>query len=172
MRMASYASCDLSDEVTDAHQVLEARAGCEAKPVAVLVMLSLAGAGPLASVAAAQQPVAPPPPAQPAAPPQMFQEDVKAAAPQRGTDIYDVGAVAATAAGFPFKIAICAIGSAFSIITFAATFGTRPDASAAILHEGCGGKAPWIVRGSDIRPRPSVSKAFDWETHRFTWEQQ
>ncbi|MBM3222054.1 MAG: hypothetical protein FJZ38_25890 [Candidatus Rokubacteria bacterium] len=133
------------------------------RAVAVLVMLSLAGAGPLASLAAAQQPVAP----------QMFQEDVKPAAPQRGMDVYDVGAVAATAAGFPFKIAICAIGTAVSIVTFAGTFGTRPDASAAILHEGCGGsKTPWIVRGSDIRPRPTVSKAFDWETHRFNWEQQ
>ena len=147
------------------------------RAVAVLVMLSLAGAGPLASLAAAQQPVAPPPatpapaPAQPVPPPQMFQEDVKGVPPHRGVDVYDVGAVAATAAGFPFKIAICGLGTAFSIITFAATFGTRPDASAEILTEGCGGKSHWIVRGSDIRPKPTVSKAFDWETHRFSWEQ-
>jgi hypothetical protein len=138
------------------------------RAVAVSVMLSLAWAGPLAPLAAAQQPVAPP--AQPVAPPQMFQEDVKPAPPQRGIDAYDVGAVAATALGFPFKVALCGLGTAFSIITFAATFASRPDASAAILHEGCGGKAPWIVRGSDIRPRPSVSRAFDWETHRFEWE--
>jgi len=144
------------------------------RAVAVLMMLSLAGAGPLASFVNAQQPVAPQPaapaPAQPVPPPSMFQEEVKEVAPQRGIDVYDVGAVAATGAGFPFKIAICGLSTAFSIITFAATFGWRPDASAAILTEGCGGKAPWIVRGSDIRPRPSVSKAFDWETHRFSWE--
>ena len=140
------------------------------RAVAVSVMLSLAGAGPLASLAAAQQPVAPPP-AQPTAPPQMFQEDVKPVPPpQRGVDSYDVGAVAATAFGFPFKAAICAIGTGFGIVTFAGTFGTRPDATAAIIHEGCGGKAPWIVRGSDIRPRAASAKAFDWEQHRFEWE--
>jgi hypothetical protein len=138
------------------------------RAVAVSVMLSLAWAGPLAPLAAAQQPVAPP--AQPVAPPQMFQEDVKPAPPQQGIDAYDVGAVAATALGFPFKVALCGLGVAFGIITFAATFASRADASAGIVNEGCGGKSPWIVRGSDIRPRPSVSRAFDWETHRFEWE--
>ena len=141
------------------------------RAVAVSLMLSLAGAGPLAPFAAAQQPATPPAPAQPSAPPQMFQEEIKPVTPQpRGVDVYDVGAVAATAFGFPFKAAICAIGSAFGVATFAATFGTRPDATAAIINEGCGGKSPWIVRGSDIRPRPTVSKAFDWESHRFEWE--
>ena len=145
------------------------------RAVAVSVMLSLAGAGPLASLAAAQQPVAPPaqtaPPAQPAAPPQMFQEDVKPVAPpQRGIDIYDVGAVAATAFAFPFKAAICAIGIGFGTATFAGTFGTRPDATGAIINEGCGGKAPWIVRGSDLRPRAANARAFEWEQHRFEWE--
>jgi hypothetical protein len=139
------------------------------RAVAVSVMLSLAGAGPLAPLAMAQQPAAPPP-AQPAAPPQMFQEDVKPAPTTRGIDAYDVGAGVATAAGFPFKAALCALGTSFGIITFAATFGSRPDAVAEIINEGCGGKSPWIVRGSDIRPRPSVTKAFDWETHRFEWE--
>jgi hypothetical protein len=141
------------------------------RAVAVSVMLSLAWAGPLAPLAMAQQPVAPAP-AQPAPPPQMFQEEVKAAPSRQGTDIYDVGAVAATVAGFPFKMALCGLGVSFGLITFGATFGSRPDAVTEIIHEGCGGKAPWIVRGSHIRPRPSVTKAFDWETHRFEWEQQ
>ena len=140
------------------------------RAVAVSVMLSLAWAGPLAPLAMAQQPAAPAP-AQPAAPPQMFQEDVKSAPTQRGIDAYDVGAVAATAAGMPLKAVLCGLGVSFGVITFAATFGSRPDAVAEIINEGCGGKAPWIVKGSDIRPRPSVSKAFDWETHRFQWEQ-
>src|SRR5712692_5326739 len=100
------------------------------RAVAVSVMLSLASAGPLAPLAAAQQPIAQqplaPPPAQPAVPPQMFQEDVRPAPVQRGYDAYDVGAVAATALGLPFKVALCGLGTAFSIITFAATFASRP----------------------------------------------
>src|SRR4051812_30525558 len=107
------------------------------RAVAVSVMLSLAWAGPLAPLAVAQQPSAPPP-AQPSAPPQMFQEEVKVLPPPRGMDAYDVGAVAVTALGMPFKVALCGLGTAFSIITFAGTFASRPDASAAILHEGCG----------------------------------
>lgn len=143
------------------------------RAVAVGMLLSLAWAGPLAPLAAAQQPAqqpVAPPPAQPSAPPQMFQEDVKVIPPRQGIDVYDVGAVAATAVGLPFKVAICGLGVALGIVTFAATFASRPDASTGIIHEGCGGKAPWIIRGSAIRPRPNVSKAFDWETHRFEWE--
>jgi len=59
---------------------------------------------------------------------------------------------------------------ALGMIAFGATFSARPDAAAGIIDEGCGGKAQWIIRGRDIRPRPSVSKAFDWENHRFEWE--
>jgi hypothetical protein len=144
------------------------------RAVAVLAVLSLAWAGPLAPLAAAQQPAPPPPiaapPAQPATPPQMFQEQVKPLPEKTGIDAYDVGAVAATAFGLPFKTGICAMGAAFSIIVFAGTFASRPDASAAIIDEACGGKSKWIVRGSDIRPRPAISKAFDWEEHRFDWE--
>lgn len=148
------------------------------RAVAVSVMLSLAWAGPLAPLAAAQQPPPatpapavppppPPPPSPPGAPPQMFQEDVKAVPPARGgVDVYDVGAVAATALGLPLKAAICAFGVSVGGIIFAATFASRPDASAEIVHEACGGKSPWIVRGSDIRPRPSPSRASDWEDRR------
>jgi hypothetical protein len=152
------------------------------RAVAVAVVLALAWAGPFAPLAMAQQPPPQqpaqeqpaqqpaPPPAQPAAPPQMFQEDVKPAPPRRGFDVYDAGAVAFTVLGFGGKIALCAMGTAFGLIAFGGTLGARPDAATAIIHEGCGGKSPWIVRGSDIRPRPAVSKAFDWETHRFDWE--
>jgi hypothetical protein len=154
------------------------------RAVAVSLTLSLAWSGALASFAFAQQPPPPPAqqpppppagpivpaPAQPSAPAQMFQEQVKPAPEPRGVDIYDVGAVVATAAGLPFKTAICGLGTAFSIVFFAATFASRADASAEMLHEACGGKAPWIVRGSDLRPRPTVSRAFDWEQHRFQWE--
>ena len=145
------------------------------RAVALFVVLALAWAGPLAPLAAAQQPTAPPTqpaPAQPPAPPQMYQEDVKPMPEARGTDVYDVGAVALTAAGLPFKAAICALGFAFGGIVFAASFAARPDAAAGILDEGCGHKAHWIVRGEDIRPRPSATKAFEWETHRFDWEKR
>ncbi len=154
------------------------------RAVAVFAMLSLAWTGSLAPLAMAQQPqagveVAQTTPSAPApstsTPPAqgaMFQEQIRPVPEPRGTDVYDVGAVAATALGFPFKAFICGMGAGFSIVTFAASFGARPDASAGILNEACGGKAKWIVRGSDIRPKPSAAKAFDWETHRFEWEQR
>jgi hypothetical protein len=143
------------------------------RAVAVAVLLSLAGAGPLAPLAAAQQPTIPPAqpaPAPPPAPLQMYPEQVKPTQEGRGTDVYDVGAVALTAAGLPFKAAICALGFAFGGIVFMSSFAARPDAAVGILDEGCGTKARWIVRGGDIRPRPSATKAFEWETHRFDWE--
>ena len=138
----------------------------------VAMLLSLAWAGPFVPLAAAQQPAAQAPlmSVQASTTPQPFQEEAKPMPQKRGIDGYDVGAVATTALGLPFKIGICGIGTAFSIIAFAATWGARPDASAGILNEACGGKAKWIVRGGDIRPQPSTSKAFDWEQHRFDWE--
>jgi hypothetical protein len=153
------------------------------RAVAVSAVLTLAWTGPLAPLAAAQQPttpVAPPPamapppppvpPAPPGAPPQMFQEDVKpvVAEPAR-TDIYDVAAGAATVLGFPLKAAMCGLGLAFGGIALAGTFGSRPDAATAIISEGCGGKAPWIVRGSDLRPRGGF-KAAEWQGYRPDWE--
>jgi hypothetical protein len=127
------------------------------RAVAGAVVLSLALAGPLAPVAAAQQP-------------QMVQEQVKPVPERRGTDIYDIAAVAVTAAGLPFKVAICGLGVAFSTVVMAGSFAARPDAAVGILDEGCGTKAHWIVRGNDIRPIETTTKAFEWETHRFQWE--
>ena len=144
------------------------------RAVAVSVVLSLAWAGPLAPLAMAQQPSAPPvivvTPPPPVGPPPMYQEQVELPPPRRGIDGYDVGAVAMTAFGFPFKIAICGIGFAAHIIVFAGSFAARPDASAGILDEACGSGAHWIVRGEDIRTRPSATKAFEWETHRYQSE--
>jgi hypothetical protein len=145
------------------------------RAVAVSVVLSLAWAGPLAPLATAQQPAAPPvivvTPPPPVAPPPVYQEQVMVSPPPRpGIDGYDVGAVAMTAFGFPFKIAICGIGFAAHIIVFAGSFAARPDASMGILDEACGSKAHWIIRGEDIRTRPSATKAFEWETHRYQGE--
>jgi len=144
------------------------------RAVAVFVMLSLAWAGPLAPLAVAQQPP-PPAPAAPAAQPaapQMFQEDVKPTptAPAE-MDMYDVGAGFATAFGLPVKAVICALGLVFGGATFAGTFGSRPDASAAIINEGCGSRAHWIVRGTDIRPKQDT-KSFELEQSRAQYEQR
>ena len=145
------------------------------RAVAVFVVLSLAWAGPLAPFAMAQQPPPPAPAApaaQPTAAPQMFQEDVK---PTPGTqaemDMYDVGAGFATAFGLPVKAVICVMGLVFGGATFAGTFGSRPDASAAIINEGCGNRAHWIVRGTDLRPKPNT-KSFEWEQNRAEYEQR
>ena len=142
------------------------------RAVAVFVVLSLAWAGPLAPLAAAQQPAAAAPVAQPTAAPQMFQEDVKPtpAAPSE-MDMYDVGAGFATAFGLPVKAVICLMGFAFGSATFAGTFGSRPDAAAAIINEGCGSRAHWIVRGSDLRPKPST-KSFELEQSRADYDQR
>jgi hypothetical protein len=114
------------------------------------------------------QPAPPAPAPAQSAPPQMFKEELKTGAKREGVDIYDVGAVAATAFGLPLKAVICGVASAFGIVIFAATFGSQPAATTRIFEEGCAQK--WIVKGDDIRPAPPVSKAFEWETHRFDWE--
>jgi hypothetical protein len=90
--------------------------------------------------------------------------------PERGIDAYDIGAGAMTAIGFPLKVGLCGFAGVVSLFVFVASFAARPDAAAGIVDEGCGSKANWIVRGRDIRPRPSASKAFEWETHRFQSE--
>jgi hypothetical protein len=141
------------------------------RAVAVSLVLALAWAGPLTPLAFAQQQPAEPPaasaPPPPVAPPQMFPEGVKAEPVKRGIDFWDVGAVALTAGGLPVKAAICGLGGVFSAVVFFGSFAARPDAAAGIIDEACGSGARWIVHGSDIRPRPSVTKAFEWESNRF-----
>ena len=138
------------------------------RAVAVTALLALAWAGPLAPLALAQQP-APPPAEVQVVQPQMVQDQVREPH-RRGVDAWDVGAVAATALGFPIKVGICGVAASVSLIVFFAAFAARPDASAGIIDEGCGSNARWIVRGTDIRPRPSATKAFEWEAHRYQWE--
>jgi hypothetical protein len=133
------------------------------RAVAVVVLLSLAWVGPLAPLAQAQQPT--PPPSQP----QMVKEDVKPAPEPEGATLYDAGAVAATMAGLPFKAALCTVGFLASSVVFMATFGTQPRVAASIVEEGCG-RLQWIVHADDLKPTPTKSKAFDWETHRYDWE--
>jgi len=138
------------------------------RAVAVSVMLALAWAGPLAPLSAAQQQPAAPPTDSPSAQPQM--DPMKPEPHPRGIDVWDVGAVGMTAFGFPLKVVICGLGGSVSLVTFIISWAARPDASAGILDEACGTGARWIVRGDDIRPRPSNTKAFEWEAHRFQWQ--
>jgi len=136
------------------------------RAVAVSVLLALAWAGPLAPLAAAQQPTTPP--AQPE--PAPAQPEQMPPPPGRSIDVWDVGAVALTAFGLPLKGVICGLGISMSAAVFFASWAARPDAVAGITDEACGSKAHWIVRGSDIRPQSSATKAFEWETHRYQWE--
>jgi hypothetical protein len=137
------------------------------RAVAVSVVLALAWAGPLAPFAAAQQPTATPPPAP--AQVQMYQEDVKPVS-ERRADVYDSSAAVLTVIGFPLKAVTCVLGFAFGGAVFAASFASRRDAAFGILDEGCGSGTKWIVQGRDLRPRPTATKAFEWEAHRFDWE--
>jgi hypothetical protein len=59
----------------------------------------------------------------------------------------------------------------FGGVTFAGTFGSRPDAAAAIMNEGCGSRAHWIVRGNDLRPKPST-RSFELEQSRADYDQR
>ena len=45
------------------------------------------------------------------------------------------------------------------------------DAAAALVNEGCGSRAHWIVRGRDIRPKPST-RSFELEQNRAEYEQR
>jgi hypothetical protein len=169
-------------EIADYNSVVDRAAGemseeaamrCVFRAVAVVVLVSLAGAGPLASWAAAQQPT-PPPAQQPAAPPpatqpQMFQEDVKPVAPRRGVDAYDIGAGVATVFAVPGRAFLCGVGIVAAITIFAMTFGSRPHVSGEIIDEGCAGRHSWVVRGDDLRPRPTPADAAAWET-RSDWQ--
>jgi hypothetical protein len=119
-------------------------------------------AGPLAPLAAAQQP-APPAPTQPMQPaPDLFQEALKAQqVDERGQGFYDAGAVVVNAFLVPGRVITCVLGGATGLVVLGATLGTAYRAASAAAHEGCGGK--WLVTGDDLRPQPSRFQPFDWE---------
>ena len=110
--------------------------------VAVVMVVALVAGGPLAQLAAAQQP------AQTDEPPAAAVSEGRIV--RRGADAYDVGAVAMTLAGAPLKLVVCALSGVLGVTLFFITFGTADRATAAVVREGCGQK--WIVRGDDIRP--------------------
>ena len=119
--------------------------------VVVAVVAALVFTGPLAPLAAAQQPQ-----------PDAFKETMKGGPHEvRPGDVdfgetgYSVAAGVATAFLVPGRTITCAAGSVAGIAVLALTFGSAYRFFGTILEEGCGGK--WIVRAEDLMPdRPIV----------------
>jgi len=128
----------------------------------VVVALAMLATGPLAPLAAAQQPApSSPPPVQPmpqpAAPPPP---DVPEPESHLGESAaYNVGAGIANVFYIPGKGLLCGVGGAVGIFILIISIGSAPKPAAYFAREGCGGK--WILTGDDLRP--DVETRFDWE---------
>ena len=129
----------------------------------VVVALAMLATGPLAPLAAAQQPApSSPPPVQPmpqpAAPPPP--PDVPEPESHLGESAaYNVGAGIANVFYIPGKGLLCGVGGAVGIFILIISIGSAPKPAAYFAREGCGGK--WILTGDDLRP--DVETRFDWE---------
>jgi hypothetical protein len=131
--------------------------------LAVLVALAFLATGPLAPLAAAQQPAPPPPPAQQPAPQPVVQQpqDLPEEDPRLAeAAAYNVGAGIANVFYIPGKGLLCGLGGAVGIFILIVSIGSAPKPAAYFAREGCGGK--WILTGDDIRPDRYYG-AFDWE---------
>jgi hypothetical protein len=124
---------------------------------ALLVMVFLAG--PLGSLAAAQQPAQPPAP-------DLFQEQLKAqrAAAKEPSSAYDAGAVVTNIFLVPGRAITCGLGGLVGVGVLAITLGTGYKAASAVWHEGCGGK--WTVSADDIRPDGVSGRPLDYTEMR------
>ncbi|MBI1734957.1 MAG: hypothetical protein HYR51_07265 [Candidatus Rokubacteria bacterium] len=119
--------------------------------VALSVVAALLFAGPLAPLAAAQQPQ-----------PDAFKETMKGGPHEvHPGDVqvsdwgYGVAAGVATSFLVPGRIITCAAGSVVGLAVLAVTFGSAYRGFARVLEEGCGGK--WIVDSEDLQPdRPPI----------------
>ena len=131
----------------------------------VVVALAMLATGPLAPLAAAQQPPpSSPPPVQPmpepaAAPPP--QEVPEPESHLGESAAYNVGAGIANVFYIPGKGLLCGLGGAVGIFILIISIGSAPKPAAYFAREGCGGK--WILTGDDLRPDSEVR--FDWETN-------
>jgi hypothetical protein len=135
--------------------------------LAVVVALMVLATGPLAPLAAAQQPAPqsppPAPPMQPPAPPPVVQQPQDIPEPESHlaeSAAYNVGAGIANVFYIPGKGLLCGIGGAVGIFIMIVSIGSAPRPAAYFAREGCGGK--WILTGDDLRPDADV-RAFDWE---------
>ncbi len=117
------------------------------------LLAALLLAGPLATLARAQQPVQPTQPAPPAAQPpgpELFQETLRSEQASRNKGVYDAGAVAVNAFLVPGRAITCVLGGVVGVVVLGLTFGTGYRPASAAVQEGCGGK--WMVTGDDLRP--------------------
>ena len=129
--------------------------------IAMVLALSFAISA-LAPLAHAQQPAAQPP---------IMQDQLKTGPGVDTVVISDeVRAGVVNAFRVPGKAVTCAIGSGLALALLAITFGSGAQAFNETLDESCGGR--WAVTAADMRREPEPSRAFDWETHRFDWEQR
>lgn len=88
---------------------------------------------------------------------------------ERTRDAREFSAGVLTAVKAPLNVALCAVGVASGIALMAVTMGYGYQAAWSAMHEGCDLK--WVVTGDDLVSKESpVSHAFEWETHRFDWE--
>jgi hypothetical protein len=142
-----------------------------ARTLTVVVALAMLATGPLAPLAAAQQPtqIPPPPPGQvpPPPPPQPMAQPVVAPPPDLPEQeshmgeaaAYNVGAGIANVFYIPGKVLLCGVGGATGIFILLISLGSAPRPAAYFAREGCGGK--WVLTGDDLRPETDVR--FDWE---------
>jgi hypothetical protein len=130
----------------------------------VVVALAVLATGPLAPLAAAQQPAqTPPPPAQPMPQPMAPPPDVPEQESHLGESAaYNVGAGIANVFYIPGKGLLCGVGGAVGIFILFISLGSSPKPAAYFAREGCGGK--WILTGDDLRPDEDRYRAFDWES--------
>jgi hypothetical protein len=132
--------------------------------VSALLVVALLG-GPLASLAAAQQPAPQQPPAQQAPAPDLFQESLKAERANRGqSSVYDAEAIATNVFLVPGRAITCGLGAVLGVGILALTIGTQYKAASAVWNEGCGGK--WIVTGDDMRPDGVSGRPIDYTEMR------
>lgn len=120
--------------------------GTPLRMVAIVMAGALALAGPLAPLAAAQQPAQP-------GQPDLYKEAMKATTAQAaGPDerVYEVAATVTNVFLVPGRAITCMFGGAFGVLVLFATFGTGYKVAAAAAQEGCGGK--WTITADDLRP--------------------
>src|SRR6266478_5712914 len=139
--------------------------------LAVMVAFAVLTTGPLAPLAAAQQPAPQsPPPATPmqqapqpmAQPPQDIPEPESHLAESAA---YNVGAGIANVFYIPGKGLLCGLGGAVGIFIMIISIGSAPKPAAYFVREGCGGK--WVLTGDDLRPDDAHYRAFDWEDSKY-----
>src|SRR4029453_8003774 len=130
----------------------------------VLVALAILATGPLAPLAAAQQPAptSPPPQQQPVPQPmaELPQDVPEQESRLAESAAYNVGAGIANVFYIPGKGLLCGVGGAVGIFILIISIGSAPRPAAYFAREGCGGK--WILTGDDLRPDRYYG-AFDWE---------